>query len=108
MMALVGALAFGGWEYATVKTRDATIAEMEAAGAKALQQQAATDAAASAEAVTQLQAKLDAANKAAADFQQRLRNAPTTNSCGPAVRDADRAARGLLHGDAANSSSGTH
>jgi hypothetical protein len=92
-LATLAVAIFGVFQYAEIKTRDAEIASIKAASA----QQVATDAAASAQAVAQLRDALDAANSAVADYKQKASNAPVTRSCGPALDDAERAARSLLN-----------
>ncbi len=82
-LGILAALAFGGWEYTTVKERDARISSMQAqeaknvaAAEKAVRDAAAKDAAKTDALVTQLQADNSALQKEAADARVSLATAP--------------------------------
>jgi hypothetical protein len=82
-LGILVALAFGGWEYATVKERDATIAGMTeqeaknvAAAKQAVIDAAAADALRTSAIITQLQADNTSLQKEATNAQVTIATAP--------------------------------
>ena len=73
----------------------------QASAADAILKQQQADAAESARILAQEQARTAALRKQTDAFLQQVKNEPTTSSCGPSVRDAERGLRAILDSGAA-------
>jgi hypothetical protein len=97
LLLMLGALGVGLY----VKGRSDGAAACEAAVAQAVAKQAADDKALSDKLLSTQKTVLDKLHAQSTTAQQKVANAPITDTCGPVERDASRSVRALVRGGAA-------
>lgn len=107
-LGIVAALAFGGFEYTVVKTRDAEISQMKADAAKAVAEaQTNADRLANELVIAQAQA-MAVTETTKTVYVDRIKNVPVTSACpaSPAVRAGLDGVHDIIYGGRANPPAG--